>query len=148
MKLKSLILIFTALTYTISLLMCIIYFELNFKVLLNMLLSILSIVFVFYYYKNIKKELCLIYLTFLYLSQSFNILIGIFIYKFCIGPNIFLNLYYEESTFSSFFSMQPFQINLILNSVHNTNDFLIGINFIHFALFIFYNNLWYNLKKK
>ncbi len=138
---KKIILIFTAIIYSICLFLSIIAFftlDLNYKTIFVFILSITTLYAVYNILTNRKVRISLWYLTLLNFLQSFTFYILGISYKFLLGPNVFLYYYIKNSDTFLRFSFKALETNLYIK-YQESNDFLIGINILHFALFLMFN---------
>jgi hypothetical protein len=148
---KKIILLYLAIVYLFCLLLSIIAFislDLNYKTVFVFVLSLISVFFIICLYLNKKIKLSLLYLTLLNLFQSFSFLILGFVFKFSLGPNLFLYHYEKDGDKFFKFSFHLLETILHVNITNEMNDFLIGINLIHFTLFIFFNIWLYEYRKQ
>ncbi len=120
--------------------------DLKFNTLFFFFYSLLSIISILLYQLNKAIKIAL---SFLILSNFFQIITFVFYglsYKFLLGPEISFYIF-NDGNLSSRFSALPYNVILYVNTFNLDSNFLFGINFIHFLLFLFFNDLLLKSKK-
>lgn len=120
--------------------------DLKFNTLFFFFYSLLNIISILLYQLNKAIKITL---SFLILSNFFQIITFVFCglsYKFLLGPEISFYIF-NDGNLSSRFSALPYNVILYVNTFNLDSNFLFGINFIHFLLFLFFNDLLLKSKK-
>lgn len=139
---KKIFLLYTLLSYSICLILSLIALftlEINFKSIFVFLLSLVTIYSVYLVFKNKWVKYSLTYLAILNLLQSFAFHVLGFSYKFILGSNLYLYYFIKNNDTFLKTSFNLLETNLYIN-YSNSDDLLIGINLIHFLLFIGFNH--------
>lgn len=143
---KKIILGYTIVSYSVCLILSFIAFftlQINFKSVFVFILSLTTLYSVYLIYKKRWTKASFTYLTFLNLIQSFAFYVFGISYKFILGSNLYLYYFIKNNDTFLKTSFNLLETNLYIN-YSDSNDFLLGINIIHFMLFIGFN---YYLKK-
>jgi len=149
-EMKKIIIIYYLIIHLICLipsLISVLESDLKFNTLFFFIYSLLSIIACIMIFLNKKIEFSLLFIT---VSNFFQSLSFVFLgvsYKFLLGPEVSFYVF-NDGDLSARFSSLPYNIVLYINSFKLDDNFLLGFNFLHFFLFIFFNNLFFIEKRK
>lgn len=147
---KKIIIIYYLIVHIICLipsLISILELDFKFNTLFFFIYSFLSTIACIMIFLNKKVKFSLFFIT---ISNFFQSLSFVFLgvsYKFLLGPEVSFYIF-DDGNLSARFSALPYDIIFYINSFKLDDNFLLGFNFLHFFLFIFFNNLFFIEKRK
>lgn len=122
-------------------------FDFKFNTLFFFSFSLLNIIAISLVFLNRIIIPSLFFLALTNLIQTFTFVVLGFSYKFLLGPDISFYLI-DEGDLSVRFLALPYNIIFDLDSFYSDDNFMFGFNFFHFWLFLFFNKLIIEERKK
>ncbi len=137
---KKIILIYNAFVYILCFIISMVEIFISSFKITNLLLVVFSILFLVPIYfvfekKHIKKSLKS--LALINLLQAFSIILYGLTFKLVIGPDLSLYIINSGDNLIKF-SLKIFNIFSYFNYVKNDMTLALGINFVHFLMFVYF----------
>jgi len=108
----------------------------KFEELVQLIVSILSIISVVYIMKKKNLKMSYYYLSFIYFFQSFTLVFMNFAWKLLIGPDLSLYVFRESDLYSKL-DFKIFNLQFHFSTLDNGENWIVGINFVHLIIFFY-----------
>jgi len=119
----------------------------EFNTLFFLTFSLLNLIATLLVLLNKMVKYSLFFLIITNLLQVFTFVFLGLSYKLLLGPDISFYII-DDGNFSTRISALPFNIFFNVDSFTIDDNYMFGLNFIHFFLFLFFNNLFFIEKRK